>query len=51
MAYPKTGDKQMKNDVIYNLLLLGLHDETLGEKLIRGNEKVEKPNFHDSARK
>ena len=51
MAYPRADDKQIKNDVLYNLLLLGLRDKTLAEKLIRNNEKVEKPSFHDSARK
>ena len=51
MAYPRADDKQIKNDVLYNLLLLGLRDKTLAEKLIRDNEKVEKPSFYDSARK
>ena len=51
MAYPGADDKEIKNDVLYNLLLLGLRDKTLAEKLIRDNEKVEKPSFHDSARK
>ena len=51
MAYPRADDNQIKNDVLYNLLLLGLRDKTLAEKLIRDHEKVEKPSFHDSARK
>ena len=51
MAYPESGDKQIKNDILYNLLLLGLRDKALAEKLIRDNGNVEKPNFHDSARK
>ena len=50
-AYPTAEGKQVKNYVLYNLLLLGLRDKTLANKLIRNNEKAEKPNFHDSVRK
>ena len=48
IAYPRADDKQVKNDVLYNLLLLRLRDK---KKLIGDNEKVEKSSFHDSARK
>ena len=45
MAYPRADDKQVKNDVLYNLLLLGLRDKTLAEKLIRVNENMENQVF------
>ena len=38
VAYPRADDKQVKNDVLYNLLLLELRDKTVAEKLIRDNE-------------
>ena len=45
IAYPRSDDKQVKNDFLYNLLLLVLRDKTLAEKLIRDYEKVENQVF------
>ena len=47
----KLETKQVKNNVLHNLLLLKIRDTNLAEELIRVKEKAEKPNFHDTAQK
>ena len=51
IAYPDKEDAQTKNDVLYNVLISGLRDKHLVDRLMAGNSRADRPKFLDTAKR
>ena len=51
IAYPDKEDAQTKNNVLYNVLISGLRDKHLVDRLIAGNSQDDRPRFLDTAKR
>ncbi|XP_078483157.1 uncharacterized protein LOC144743396 isoform X2 [Ciona intestinalis] len=51
MAYPRESDKQIRNDVMYNMLINGLRNRNQAEQLLQCSENKLQPSFIEIAKK
>ena len=51
IAYPDKEDAQTKNDVLCNVLISGLSDKHLVDRLMVGNWQADRPRFLDTAKR
>ena len=51
IAYPNKEDAQPKNGVLYNVLIGGLRDKHLADRLMANNSQADRPRFLDTAKR